>query len=1181
MNLKDAIHDRILILDGAMGSMIQAENLTEDDFRGERWRESGTLLKGNNDLLTLTRPDIIRKIHRQYLEAGADIIETNTFGAQRITQSEYHTEEAVREMNFAAARLAREEADRMTALTPAKPRFVVGSVGPTGKMLSMSEDADNPASRAITFDALQRAYLEQMEALVAGGVDGILVETIFDTLNAKAAIAAYREVQGSRFKVLTPQGGPAAKPEQGAGFKRDGSLELMLSMTVSDASGRTLSGQTIEAFVTSVAHAEPLSVGLNCGLGAKDMLPWLRQMAEAAPSTYISCHPNAGLPNEWGKYEDSPEKMQGEIQTMVNDGLVNVVGGCCGTTPAHIAAMRRIAESAPVHLISRAEQPQMRLSGLERTAPSETTFVNVGERCNVAGSKKFLRLIGEKNYEEALAIARKQVDDGAMVIDVNMDDGLLDGVSEMTTFLNLLMSDPAIARVPVMIDSSRWEVISAGLKCVQGKSIVNSISLKEGEEKFLDHAREIRKMGAAVVVMCFDEQGQATCYDRKIEIAARAYRLLTEKVKFPPEDIIFDPNVLTIATGMKEHDRYGLDFIEATAWIRKNLPGARVSGGLSNLSFSFRGNNYLREAMHAVFLYHAIAEGMGMAIMNPSAKVQYDDIEPELRELLEDVILCRRDDAAERLIDYSTRNKEQAANGKAQTVEDPRKGLTIAEKLKKALTEGDASHMEEDIPAAIAEFGTPLAIIAGPLMEGMNHVGNLFGEGKMFLPQVVKTARTMKKAVELLNPYMESAGTAEKVSSLKNGKIVIATVKGDVHDIGKNIVAVVLVCNNWDVIDLGVMVPTGKIVETAIREKADFVCLSGLITPSLDEMCHVAEAMERAGLRIPIMVGGATTSPLHTAVKIAPLYSGPVFHVKDAAMNPVICQRLMDAATRDAFIEENRRQQEELRSRHATVEKPEEEGDAVTSGKPGRPGSRIEPAIPPFTGRRLHAPIHIKELIPLIDWHPFFWTWRVKADSEEGRKLKADATDWLERHADDEAYAMRAALAFYAAVSDGKGIRVKTSASGHPADCSCCSRTVYLQTARQTNGERLSLCDFVSSEPGDHIGVFACTVSRQFIDELETLKQGSDDYASLLMQSIGDRLAEAGSEYMHRETGWPGIRPAVGYPSWPDLREIFKLRDLIGFEDLGIRITENGAMYPQASVCGIYIGHPNARYFNT
>ena len=1171
-----------------MGSMIQAENLTEYDFRGGRWAASPVLLKGNNDLLSLTRPDVIRKIHRQYLEAGADIIETNTFGAQRITQSEYHTQDAVREMNLAAARLAREEADRMTALTPGKPRFVAGSVGPTGKMLSMSENAEDPASRAITFDALESAYREQMEALVRGGVDAILVETVFDTLNAKAAIAAFKEVQGSRFKI---QGSHPARgirrAEPGAGFREQDSLELLLSMTVSDASGRTLSGQTIEAFVTSVVHAEPLSVGLNCGLGAKDMLPWLRQMAEAAPDLYISCHPNAGLPNEWGQYEDSPEKMRGEIQTMLDEGLVNIVGGCCGTTPQHIAAMRQIAEKAPIHLISKPERPQMSLSGLERTAPSDTTFVNVGERCNVAGSKKFLRLIGEKNYEEAMAIARKQVDDGAMVIDVNMDDGLLDGVKEMTTFLNLLMSDPAIARVPVMIDSSRWEVISAGLKCVQGKSIVNSISLKEGEEKFLDHAREIRRMGAAVVVMCFDEKGQATSYDRKIEIAERAYRLLTEKVKFPPEDIIFDPNILTIATGMKEHDRYGLDFIEATAWIRKNLPGARVSGGLSNLSFSFRGNNYLREAMHAVFLYHAVQQGMGMAIMNPSAKVQYDDIEPELRNLLEDVILCRRDDAAERLIEYSTRTRDQAANDQAQTVQDPRQGLTLAEKLRKALTEGDASHMEEDIPAAIAEFGTPLAIIAGPLMEGMNHVGKLFGEGKMFLPQVVKTARTMKKAVELLNPYMENAGTAEKVSSLKNGKIVIATVKGDVHDIGKNIVAVVLVCNNWEVIDLGVMVPSDKIVETAIREKADFVCLSGLITPSLDEMCHVAEAMERAGLRVPIMVGGATTSPLHTAVKIAPLYSGPVFHVKDAAMNPVICQRLMDAGNREAFILENRRIQEELRASRSgepgasdNSENSEYSDYSDYSDHSAPSATPFLPSVPPFMGRQRHTPVSVGELIPLIDWMPFFWTWRVKADSEEGRKLKADVLAWLNAHASDEAYAMRAALAFYPARSDGKGIRVNVSAAGHPADCPCCSRMVYLQTARQTTGDRLSLCDYVSSGTGDNIGVFACTVSQQFIDELEALKRGTDDYVSLLMQSLGDRLAEATSEYLHRELGWPGIRPAVGYPSWPDLHEIFKLRDLIGFGDLGISITEHGAMYPQASVCGIYIGNPNAKYFN-
>ncbi len=1156
MTIREASEKRILLLDGAMGSMIQAENLTEDDFRGSRWRDTKNLLKGNNDLLPLTRPDIISKIHRLYLEAGADIIETDSFGAQRVTQGEYGTEDAVREMNLAAARLAREEADRMTRETPEKPRFVAGAVGPTGKMLSMSEDANDPASRAITFDELEAAYREQITALTEGGVDAILVETVFDTLNAKAAIAAFETVRDATE-------GPCP--------------ELMLSMTVSDASGRTLSGQTIEAFAASVSHAAPLSIGLNCGLGAKDMLPWLRQMAEAMPGCRISCHPNAGLPNEWGQYEDSPEKMRDEVKAMTDEGLVNIVGGCCGTTPQHIAALGELIQNLSPRKTTQVETPGLKLSGLELTAPGEGTFVNVGERCNVAGSKKFLRLIGEKNYDEAMAIARRQVEDGAMVIDINMDDGMLDGVKEMTTFLNLLMSDPAIARVPVMIDSSRWEVISAGLKCVQGKSIVNSISLREGEARFLNHAREIRKMGAAVVVMCFDEEGQATSYERKIEIAERAYKLLTEKANFPPEDIIFDPNVLTVATGMKEHDRYGLDFIEATAWIRKNLPGARVSGGLSNLSFSFRGNNTLREAMHAVFLYHAIQKGMGMAIMNPAAKVQYDDIEPELRERLEDVILCRRDDAAERLIDYSTRNKEQMQNAETRIVADPREGLTVGEKLKKALTDGDPSHMEEDIPVAIAEYGTPLSIIAGPLMDGMNHVGKLFGEGKMFLPQVVKTARTMKRAVELLNPYMED-NSGDQVASLKNGKIVIATVKGDVHDIGKNIVAVVLVCNNWDVTDLGVMVPPEKIVETAIREKADFVCLSGLITPSLEEMCHVAEAMERAGLKIPIMVGGATTSPLHTAVKIAPLYSGPVFHVRDAAMNPVICQKLTDKETRDAFIEENRRQQEALRAQR----KEEMSSSHKEEKQVSQPAVQIPDrlSVPPFMGRVRHKPIPVRELIPLTDWVPFFWTWRVKPGSEEASKLQADALAWLEAHADDETYAMRAAVAYYPAKSDGNGIRVTAWKTGHPSDCPCCTKNVYLQTARQTAGEGLSLCDWVSARGDDHIGVFACTVSQRFIDELEALKQGSDDYASLLMQSLGDRLAEAAGEYMHRESGWPGIRPAVGYPSWPDLNEIFKLRELIGFDDLGISITEHGAMYPQASVCGIYIGNPRARYFN-
>lgn len=894
--MQQLINERILVLDGAMGTMIQQYNLSEADFRGERFKDLPGLLKGNNDMLCLTRPDVIEEIHRKYLEAGADIIETNTFNATAVSMADYHMQAYCREINLAAARLARKIADEYTARTPEKPRFVAGSVGPTNKTCSMSPDVNNPAFRALTFDELSEAYREQMEALLEGGVDAILIETIFDTLNAKAAVLA------------------AETAMQNLGRK----VPLMLSVTVSDVAGRTLSGQTLDAFLASVQHADIFSIGLNCSFGARQLKPFLEQLARRAPY-YISAYPNAGLPNSLGQYDQTPEEMAAEVKEYIDEGLVNIIGGCCGTTEAYIAKYQELIKDAKPH-VPAPKPDYLWLSGLELLEVTpEINFVNVGERCNVAGSRKFLRLINEKKYDEALSIARKQVEDGALVVDVNMDDGLLDAAEEMTTFLNLVASEPDIARVPVMIDSSKWEVILAGLKCVQGKCIVNSISLKEGEEAFVEHARIVKQYGAAVIVMAFDEKGQADTFERKIEVCERAYRILTEKVGFRPQDIIFDPNVLAVATGIEEHNNYAVDFIKATGWIRRHLPGAHVSGGVSNLSFSFRGNNYIREAMHAVFLYHAIQLGMDMGIVNPGTSVLYTDIPSDILERIEDVVLNRRPDAAERLIETAEKLKAEKENsGEQQTASSHlawREGTTVEERLQYALVKGLGDYLDEDLHEALAKYPDAVSIIEGPLMSGMNHVGDLFGSGKMFLPQVVKTARTMKKAVAILQPYIE----AEKKEGARSaGKVLLATVKGDVHDIGKNIVSVVMACNNYEIIDLGVMVPAEKIVETAIREKVDIIGLSGLITPSLEEMVHVVSELERAGLDIPVMIGGATTSKLHTALKIAPVYHAPVVYMKDASLNAPVAARLMNLDLRSTFAEELESEYRELREKNKT-----------------------------------------------------------------------------------------------------------------------------------------------------------------------------------------------------------------------------------------------------------------------
>lgn len=894
-HLEQLVRERILILDGAMGTLIQHYGLEEHDFRNGRLDGIPGPLKGNNDILCLTRPDVVADIHRRYLEAGADIITTNTFNATRISQGDYHTQDWVREINLQAARLAKEAARQYTALTPQKPRLVAGSVGPTNKTCSMSPDVNNPALRSLTFDELAGAYLEQMEALLEGGVDILLMETIFDTLNAKAAVFAAEDAMRKAGK----------------------RVPLMLSVTVSDAGGHTLSGQTLDAFLASVQHAGVFSVGLNCSFGARQLKPFLEQLAARAPY-YISAHPNAGLPNSLGGYDQTAAQMAEEIKEYIDEGLVNIVGGCCGTTDEYIAAFARLAEGARPHVP--AQKPRdLWLSGLELLeVKPENNFVNVGERCNVAGSRKFLRLVNEKQYDEALAIARKQVEDGAQVIDVNMDDGLLDAKEEMVNFLNLIASEPEIARVPVMIDSSKWEVIEAGLKCLQGKGIVNSISLKEGEDVFLQHARAIRRYGAAVVVMAFDEQGQADTYERKIAVCGRAYRLLVEQAGFAPQDIIFDPNVLAIATGMAEHDAYAVDFIRAAAWIRQHLPGAHVSGGISNLSFSFRGNNYIREAMHAVFLYHAIRAGMDMGIVNPATSVLYTDIPADLLQSLEDVVLNRRPDAAERLVEKAEQLKAEAARqseaGLSGGAQQSWRHASPEERLKHALVKGIGDHLETDLAEALQSCPRAVELIEGPLMAGMNRVGELFGAGKMFLPQVVKAARTMKKAVAILQPSIEAEKQGRQGTA---GKVLLATVKGDVHDIGKNIASVVMACNGYEIIDLGVMVPAETIVQRAREEQVDMIGLSGLITPSLDEMVHVAAELEKAGLDIPLLIGGATTSELHTALKIAPAYHAPVVCLKDASQNVLVASKLMNPAICAVFKKELDEKYARLRAENA------------------------------------------------------------------------------------------------------------------------------------------------------------------------------------------------------------------------------------------------------------------------
>lgn len=1149
---KDLIRRKVLLLDGSMGVMIQRMKLTEEQFRGERFKNHPIALKGNNDILCLTAPEVISSIHRQYLEAGADIIETNTFNSTALSQHEYGTERLVRELNIAGARIARAEADRYS--TDGHMRFVAGSIGPTGVAASMSADINDPASRSVSFDELSRAFEEQAGALIEGGVDILLAETIFDALNAKAAINGIR-------RAMTAY---------------DVDLPLILSITVSDSSGRILSGHTPEAFLSIVRHARPFAVGFNCSAGPASLEPFIRRMASASPYATIF-YPNAGLPDSMGNYNEDPARFATAVAPLLHDGCLNIVGGCCGTTPTHIAELSRIIANDSHPRKCYAKTQESWLAGLEEFSDSRG-FINIGERCNVAGSRKFLRLIKEKAYDEALAIARKQVADGAMILDINMDDGLLDTKTEMQHFLRLMSTDPDVATVPWMIDSSDFDVIEMALKEIPGRAIVNSISLKHGESEFLEQAEAIHRYGAAVVIMAFDENGQATTFERKTEICHRAYNLLTKRLGFDPRDIIFDPNVLTIATGMPEHDRYALDFIKAVGWIHDNLPGAKTSGGLSNLSFAFRGNNYLRQSMHAVFLYHAISAGLSMAIMDPAAKVTYDSIPDELLVLLEDAILCRRSDAADRLID-----KASMFSGDV-TVAQPEKNDKPADvdgRLQQALIRGDDTCLQEDISEALGLHGSAHAVVEGPLMKGMERVGQLFECGKMFLPQVVKSARTMHRAVDILRPMLEAGRT----NAGCKGVFLLATVKGDVHDIGKNIAAVVLNCNNFEVIDLGVQVEAHTIVEAALKYKPQFIGLSGLISPSLNEMVVVANALSQAGVDVPLFVGGAATSELHAAIHIAPAYQhGVVVRVSDASQDPVIASRLLSDYDNESCSILKRQQQ--LRDDYSGSATSDSAGERISID-----WNKERLIKPSFYGARTLENISITALRPLINWIYFNNCWKVTPGSEVAEDLRKEADVLLDK-LEKSGAAMRCRVAFYGACSDNDNILIESVTIETPRQLPSQS------TGRQ---ECLALADFIAPKGyGDHIGCFVVTIDDLMRKELEAAKQ-SDNYAYLLLQSVCDRLAEAASEWLHymvRTELWgyapdesknlddilhgkyQGIRPAVGYPSLPDQKLMHRLAELINPEEIGVTVTENGALWPASSVAGFYISCSKARYFS-
>ena len=1189
------LRERIVILDGAMGTMIQAHQLDEAAYRGKRFKDWPRDVKGNNDLLNLTRPEVIQDIHLQYLRAGADIIETDTFNSTRISMADYGMESLVHELNVAGARNARAAADAVMAAEPGRVCFVAGALGPTNKTASISGDVNNPAARGVTYDQLVAAYDEQARGLLEGGADLLLVETVFDSLNSKAALFAL-----ARLFDDVPRG------------------PVMLSVTITDLSGRTLSGQTVEAYWNSVSHFPLLSIGLNCALGPKEMRPFIEELSGLAP-IYISAYPNAGLPNPMlpTGFPETPETLAPQLADWAAAGWLNIVGGCCGTTPAHIRALARAAGKFSPRVPPKVE-PWLRLSGLEAvTIRPDTNFVNVGERTNVTGSPKFAKLILAGQFEEALAVARQQVQNGAQIIDVNMDEGMLDGVQAMTHFLNLAGSEPDIARVPVMIDSSRWPVIEAGLKCVQGKAVVNSISLKEGEEKFLRQATLVRRYGAAVIVMAFDEKGQADTLRRREEICARCYKLLTERVGFPPEDIIFDPNILTVGTGMEEHNNYAVDFIEATRWIKRNLPRAKVSGGVSNISFSFRGNNLVREAMHAAFLYHAIQAGLDMGIVNAGMLGIYEQIPKDLLALVEDVLLNRRPDATERLVKFAETVKQK---DKAGVVEDEWRKGAVEQRLEQALVKGIVDFIEADTEEALKKIGRPLAVIEGPLMAGMSVVGDLFGAGKMFLPQVVKSARVMKKAVAWLLPYMEE----EKRRTGKGraqGKILMATVKGDVHDIGKNIVGVVLACNNYEVIELGVMVSCEKILQTAREQNVDIIGLSGLITPSLDEMAHVAREMERQGVRLPLLIGGATTSKAHTAVKIAPHYGHPVVHVLDASRAVPVVSSLISTEQKPNFVAELRAEYDRIRSQHGgqtakLISLADARARAAKLGfddlpQPEFTGIRALSAATTTLNTQHSARITLAELVPYIDWTPFFHTWELRGrypailnhekHGEEARKLFADAQALLEQIVSHKLLQPRAVYGLFPANAAGDDVELYTS----PARTEVLTRFHFLrqQIIKDDGSPNWCLADFIAPRAGrqaDHLGAFAVTTGHGLDELVKRFKAEHDDYNAIMAEALADRLAEAFAECLHwrvrEEWGfgrlekltadeliaeqYRGIRPAAGYPACPDHTEKGVLWKLLDVEKhAGIKLTESYAMWPGSSVSGLYFAHPESKYF--
>jgi len=1179
---------RVLVLDGAMGTMIQQYRLEEEDYRGHRFKDHQSDLKGNNDLLSITRPDIIEDIHRAYLEAGSDIIETNTFNSTRISQSDYHLEDITYELNLTSARIAKKVAAEFTAKNPDKPRFVAGAMGPTNKTASISPDVNNPGFRAITFDDMVANYYEQASGLLDGGADILLVETVFDTLNCKAALFAIQNLKEER-KLDTP---------------------VMVSGTITDASGRTLSGQTAEAFYISVKHANLLSVGLNCALGAKELRPHLEDLSNIA-DCFISAYPNAGLPNELGGYDQSPDEMKKYIQEFVSSGLVNIIGGCCGTTPDHIRAMAEAVEGMPPRKLP-VKQQVTTYSGLEPLIVRENlNFINIGERTNVTGSRKFARLIADEKYNEALSVAVQQVESGAQIIDVNMDEGLLDSKAAMVKFLHLIMSEPDIAKVPVMIDSSKFDVIEAGLKCVQGKCIVNSISMKEGESEFRRQANLLRKYGAATVVMAFDEKGQADTKERKVEICKRAYDILVNEIGFPAEDIIFDPNIFAVATGIKEHNGYAVDFIEATRIIKRECPGVKISGGVSNISFAYRGNDKVREAMHSAFLFHAIQAGMDMGIVNAGMIEVYEEIDKELLTLVEDVLFDRNEKATEELTNYA----ERVAGGGKVILKDLRwRESSVEQRLSHALIKGITDFIDEDTEEARQKYPTSLQVIEGPLMDGMNIVGDLFGAGKMFLPQVVKSARVMKKSVAYLTPYID-AEKAKSGGGTVKGKILMATVKGDVHDIGKNIVGVVLACNNYDIIDLGVMVSADKILQAAIENNVDIIGLSGLITPSLDEMVHVAKEMKRLEFRLPLLVGGATTSKTHTALKIEPQYDGPVIHVLDASRSVGVVSQLLskEEDITSNFVRDIKQEYKGIRIKRSAGENAKEyvSIEEARSKKLSINWNDYEPPVPHFTGVRAFNNISVSELIPYIDWTPFFASWELKGKyptifrdafvGEEAKKLYDHAQEMLALIVKENRLQSNAVAGIFSANSVGDDVVIYNKENGHVCD------TIHFLRQQRKKADGLSyycLSDFIApvdSGKLDFIGAFAVTAGIGIESWVKMYEKKHDDYNAIMMKALADRLAEALAEYMHekvRKEIWgyvpseqlnkealidekyQGIRPAPGYPACPDHTEKDTIWRLLDTEKhTGITLTESKAMYPAASVSGWYFSHPESKYF--